>query len=257
MIDILRPINEDNRIERILVELDGYLTNRTEFFAIAIQAFEKNPVQGRRRYPKIHDFDTPNGDVLFESTARLTPKDLFYYLDPEMTEEERDAEMRFFASYQGSLRSQRITSFYIALQGLVAAPFTKELAIIANRKISADEMHLLYHDFGMDHTNGIDKLKFYQGDITSILTEKDFTSIMMNDINELYQIVTSFPEERLKNRMFFIRNYFSNMEEDAETPGALVFKYRKEIDALSDITKFGISTAPLTCLEEDHAPTES
>ena len=205
VVDPLHPIVGRNRNEFFLIEYDSFIVNMSESL---IQQSLYHPDYTMKRYPGMKSYWNMNGFARYESTAKFTPFEILSVLNESGlldNEIKKDIEM-----YQKSdvLPFITDTAFVYIIPTLQQTNFVKGIHIIKSGDILEHEYRFLKSIC----PHAIDKdIQFFSGDVPSICNDFSYTSIFMNGVQNVRNLINTNPS-KWQDTLFIVNRGFDETD---------------------------------------------
>jgi hypothetical protein len=228
-ISSLIPITDDNRDEKLLVQFSNVITNMNELIT---QLMYKNDYFKRYNFflSKYAPMIRKNPNIVFDECLFCKEKDLLnrynnthhvYCIDPKTIEIDKMGIRDMY-----SFDNARNTIMLDALQKLAYEDFVKNIYIVDewyDRK-RIEYVRSLFPDIADT------KVQALRNTVKEALLEKpDVTTVIMEDAEELYDILTTVDKDILENKVFMISAALVNVNNpdssDATVEAYKHFKY--------------------------------
>lgn len=230
MVDLLQPISSANRMERMLVEYDGFLNSLTERFIMGLELHKENYLH----HEKFKEILELSNDDIFNISNLYTIKDFNeLYLNDELD----DAYIKELLSID-LLNFQRRPIINYSLYNLIQENFVESISIIKKEEFLENELELLSNTFG----EYFSKVKLYTGTTESLANDFEFTTICTSSFNTIRNIINSKKDKKI---YFILQNKYDNI--DIET---MEYKFMDEITKYIEEGYF-ISRVYSLCIPED------
>jgi len=237
MNDLLHPLSSSgNRTENILVEYDGFINSLSERFIRTGEIDNEDLTP----FPKLIDLLKLSDNDIFNLANLYTIEDI----NKEFFNNKyspKDIDRLFNINI---IEFQKRTLFEYSLYNLIQEKYVESISIIKKDNFKDYELNSM----GKLFNDKMDKIKLYVGDTYSLIKDKDFTTICMNDYDEMVKIINSYSNEKSKDVFFILRNNTSNLTINNKD---IQLRYIHEIEKLTTEKGIFISRMFSKCIEED------
>lgn len=201
-VDPLMPLVGKNRNEFFLIEYEHYIVNMAESL---IQQSFYNKEYTLSRYPGMQRYWDMGGFGRYVATAKFTPLQILEVLnEKELSDEELQNDLRNWGKID-VLPYMTETVFLPFLDQISTEKFVRGIHIIKD-----GEMHRHEYDYlvqvVLPPVQGKD-IQYFSGDTPSICKDFSYTTIMMNGIQKMRNLIESEPK-KYQNTLFLVNPYF-------------------------------------------------
>ncbi len=238
MVDLLHPVvSGNNRTERILIEYDGFMNSISERLVLLMGLEESN----KEKYPKLKEILDLSGDDIFNLANLYTQDDLNRFIFNGDLSDDYIKELLNI----DIINFQRKSIFGYSFFNLLQENYVENISIIKKDDYLQYELESLANAFG----DSFDKVSLYVGETYSIVEDSKFTTICLNDIDELFKIINTLDLEYVQNTFFILRNTSRNILINPE--GDVHLQFTQEIDDIMREKEVFISRVFSQCIDED------
>lgn len=255
--DFLRPIGDDNRDERLLIEF--HRTYKNTNFSL-MRNIMKRITEDHELFqilPNIVTFARlPDNNARYDATVLYNhPEDLVFFLSKERLSMDMCKQYANAFLYPLLLENLHATRLEFAISQLASHAFIKEIYFFAD-KFTTEMQGYLVHAFGPDIFK--EKIRLIEGPMKDCFIEiPQITTAFVSNASEVIELYHEHPEALYK-KMIVISDGYDNYEElDEETakkdPSHLRinYKYLDLFQSLHKARQAEISYAFPFCIESN------
>ena len=253
-INLLTPLGDNNREERMLVDFGGFIKNLAELMTIFMFENEEaceTLIEDKELYNELKEMYNADRDAFFISTSILKAEDLLRALANDTFESDEDLVLSMDLIFENSDLLEKTTStvYEYALQNIVQKDFCKSITFFLPQQYDFKpyQIKYLYETF-----KGFEgKINILNGDYRKEAKEGNYTTICTNDIDFILDALRTWDNDKLEQTFFILLNNNTNIIRDGES---VIYAYVEELEKLTKGKKRAVTRLQSLAIPNEDIP---